>query len=94
VVDASAIMDGNRISVFMVNRSPSSKTDVELALAGATDMRLVDAEIVTGKDPKAANEFGKPPVVSSVPYLDGVCVNGKAIVSMPPLSFVAATFEL
>jgi alpha-L-arabinofuranosidase len=57
-------------------------------------MRVGEAEILTGPDAKAENSFEDPGVIRSVP-LDGVAIErGTARLTMPPLSFAAATFEL
>lgn len=93
-VDASAILDGQSLHTFLVNRSTTEPTEVRVDLATARITGLTSGEIVTGTDPKAFNEFGKPEVVQAAAY-DEVCVkDGYAIVELPPLSFFAGTFAL
>ncbi|MBX3096218.1 MAG: alpha-N-arabinofuranosidase [Fimbriimonadaceae bacterium] len=93
-IDASAILNGRELSVFLVNRSTTETTDVRVDLAGRRIASRLSAEIVTGSDPKAFNEFGKDPVVCSVPYSDECFDNGTLIVQLPPLSFYAGSFSI
>jgi alpha-N-arabinofuranosidase len=94
VIDSSAVLNGNKLTVFLVNRSTTTTSELEVQLAGHQELCLLEAEIVTGKDANAVNQFGAPPAVQSRNFADGVCVNGKSVVCLPPLSFVAATFEV
>jgi len=91
-IDASAILDGKNLSVFLVNRSTTETQDVLVDLATRKITGLASGEIVTGADPKAFNEFGKPEVVTAQPYDDVCFSNGTAVVQLPPLSFFAGTF--
>lgn len=93
-VDASAILNGRELSVFLVNRSTTETTDVRVELAGRKVVSRNSAEIVTGTDPKAANEFGKEPVVAAVPYTDECFESGALVLQLPPLSFYAGTFTI
>ena len=93
-IDASAIQNGNELSVFLVNRSAIESSEVVINLAGTSLASLVSGEIVTGNDPKAFNEFGKPEVVQAVPYSEVKFKDGVATVELPPLSFYAGTLQL
>ncbi len=93
-IDASAILEGRQLHVFLVNRSADQGTDVRVELAGLKLTALTSGEIVTGTDPKAINDFGAKPQVVAEEY-DGVCFEcGAAVVSLPALSFFAGTFSL
>jgi alpha-N-arabinofuranosidase len=92
-VDASAILDGGKLSVFLVNRSMEEQSEVCIELGQHKFSRVESAEIVTGHDPKAANRLGEEPVVQSKPF-DEICfTHGTACVTLPPMSFVAATLH-
>ena len=93
-LDASAILDGDALSTFLVNRSVSEPLETVVDLADARLASLVSAEIVAGTDPKAENTYESPNRVVSRTF-DDVCLkDGKAIVKLPPLSTVAATFRI
>ena len=93
-VDCSAIHDGDRLHVFATNRHLDEPAAVRLDLADRRFTRLVDAEVLGGSDPKAANSFEQPHAVDSQPF-DQVRIDDRgAQLTIPPLSFVAATFCL
>ncbi len=93
VIDASAILNGSDVSVFLVNRSTTEAQEVKIDLAGRNLSTVKSAEIVTGTDPKAANEYGKKEVVSAVDFTEICFQSGSAIVSLPPMSFAAVTLS-
>ena len=93
-LDASAILKGDQLSAFLVNRSLTDPMEVAIDVADAPLAALESAEIVSGTDPKAENTYESPSRVVSRPF-DAVCVkDGVAHVTLPPLAFVAATFRL
>jgi alpha-N-arabinofuranosidase len=93
-IDAAAVLDGRRLSVFASNRDPAAAHDLTIAVADAKVAKVISAEIVTGPDAKAHNTFDKPDVVG-MHKLDGISLaGGKATLQLPPLSFAAATVEL
>jgi alpha-N-arabinofuranosidase len=94
VVDASAILNGNELSVFLVNRSLDKASEINVDLATSKLVKQLSGEIVTGTDPKAANEFGKAPVVTMEAFREVCFQNGSVVISVPPLSVVAVTLAL
>ena len=95
VTDSAAILgpDGT-VSVFVANRDMDGAHEVAIELAGARLTELVSAEVVAGPDAKTANSFEQPDLVTKQ-SLDGVSIkDGRATLSLPPLSFAAATFRL
>lgn len=93
-LDASAIVNGNRLHVFATNRSTDEDMDLTVAVGGADVAQVVDAEIVTGRDPRDANTFDQPDLVTSQTF-DQITLGGPgATLKMPPLSVVALTAEL
>jgi alpha-N-arabinofuranosidase len=93
-VDCGAIHDGERLHLFATNRHLEEPAPVRVALADRRLTRLVDAELLGGTDPKAANSFEQPHVVHSKPF-DQVRIDDRGVqLIIPALSFVAATFAL
>ena len=93
VLDAAGTYDEatGRQSLFLVNRSLSQSQRVEIVWQCGAPPALVEAHQVSGNDPKAANTFENPGVVTarrlpSIPVKDGV-----AELELPPLSFTAVS---
>jgi alpha-N-arabinofuranosidase len=93
-LDSSAILDGKRLSVFLVNRNLDEPMDVEIRLANASLIGLVDAEFLAGADPKAVNSFETPHRVHPCDHDDVVIRNGVATISLPPMCVYAGTLEI
>jgi alpha-N-arabinofuranosidase len=93
-VDVSAILNGDLLSVFIVNRDLHGDAEVIVELADRSVVGLIDAEIVTGKDPKLVNTYDCPGRVQSQAFTEISVANGKATVKLPPLSIYAATLKL
>jgi len=93
-LDAAAILDGDRLSVFATNRSLDEAAEVEIDLADRGVASLEDAEVLTGPDAKAANSFERPDVVAPAAFDDAAIRNGRALVKLPPLAVAAMTFNL
>lgn len=92
--DASAILDGNELKLFAVNRNAAEPMDLEVRLADRSISSLASAEALYGKDPSAANSYERPDAVKAVEH-DDVCLkNGTALVKLPPLCVYAATFRI
>lgn len=94
VIDASAILNGGELSVFLVNRSVDAPQEVRVDLANTRLVKQVSGEIVTGTDPKSFNEFGKPRVIEAQPFNEVCFQNGAAVISLPPLSVAAVTLSI
>jgi len=94
VIDASAILAGDELHVFAVNRSLDEPALVQVEVADRSIAALVSAELLTGPGPKAANSFEQPDLVKPQP-LDAMRIAaGQAEIEMPPLSLTAMTFRL
>jgi alpha-N-arabinofuranosidase len=94
LVDHSAILDGSRLSVFLVNRSAGASAPVHIDVVDACISSVQSAEILTGTGPKAANSIAQPDLVRARDF-DGCIVKaGTASVSLPPLSIAAVTVVL
>jgi alpha-N-arabinofuranosidase len=90
-LDASAILHGKELKVFLVNRSVNKPMEVTVNLADAQILSLKDAEIFTGKRPKDQNTFEKPNLLEAVDYGEISVVCGAATIKLPPLSVYAST---
>lgn len=93
-LDSSAILNGDRLNVFLVNRSVDREMDVVVNVADRDLKELVDADFIHHPDPKATNTFEKPYVVHHCPHDDVIFREGKAVISLPPMSAYAGTFAL
>jgi alpha-N-arabinofuranosidase len=93
-LDASAILNGELLNVFLVNRNLTEPMDVVIDIAGARILSLVDADFLFGTDPKAANTFETPHRVQSCSHEDAIVRDGVATVSLPPMCAYGGTFRL
>jgi alpha-N-arabinofuranosidase len=93
-LDSSAILDGDRLQVFVSNRSQDEEMDLTIEVADRSIVAPSSTELLTGPDAKAANSFDAPDVVRPEAF-EGIEVRGgSAHLSLPPLSVMAATLEL
>ena len=92
-VDASAILDGRALHLFLTNRSVNAAADVTLAPADVSIVACRSAEVLTGTDPKAANSFARRDAVKADPFVAVDVRGGRARCQLPPLSFVAMTLQ-
>ena len=93
-VDASAILSGERLHVFLTNRSMDETATVRIAVADRAVVGVEGAEILTGPGPKAANSFEDPDVIRSRVFADIDVKGGQARCEIPPLAFVAMTAQV
>ena len=89
MIDSSAILDGDRLTVFCTNRSLHDEATVEISLADRTIDSVIEAEIVTGDDAKSENSFDRPDAVIGRPFERLAPVDGGARAVLPPLSTAA-----
>ncbi len=93
-VDASAILNGNELSVFLVNRDLQNSMELSVQVGDAKVVSLVNGEVVHGSDPKAANTYENPNQVQSFCHDEVTFANGVATIMLPPLSFYAGTLRI
>jgi alpha-L-arabinofuranosidase len=94
LIDSSAVLNGDQLSVFMVNRHAARQAPVVVELADCRITAVEDAEILTGPGPRAANTWEQPGLIGVQPF-DGFALRaGRASARLPPLSVTAATFKL
>lgn len=92
-IDSSAILNGDELSVFLTNRDLEQSHEVTVRLGDRSVVSSLNGEIVTGTDPKAANTFENPNVITYANH-DVSVSSGVATIVLPPLSFYAGTFKL
>jgi len=93
-IDASAILDRNRLHVFATNRSLTEDATVVIDLADGTIDSVIDGEVLTGSDPKAVNTYEAPEQVTAVKYEGVETKDGNAVMVLPALSFAAVTLGI
>ena len=91
-VDASAILDGGTLQLFLTNRSVDAAADVILAPADASIVGCRSAEVLTGPNAEAANSFEQGDVVKAAPF-EVDTRGGRAYCQLPPLSFAAMSLQ-
>ena len=91
-LDQAAMLDGDRLHVFAVNRSLDEDMRLVVDCSDRPIAKVVNAEILHA-ELDAENSFDEPDHVSSVPF-DAWTVRGSAAATLPPHSFTASTFAL
>jgi len=93
-IDASAILDGNRLHVFLTNRAMDENAEVCVTIADKTVVSCESAEILTGPDAKAVNSPEDGETIAAKPFEAIDMKDGQAHCKIPALSFVAMTLNL
>lgn len=93
-IDTSAILNDDKLHVFTTNRSLTEAMTVQIRVADQSIDALDSAEILTGPEPKAMNSFEQPNLIQARPFQAVKITDGKATVTLPPLSVAAMTFRL
>jgi alpha-N-arabinofuranosidase len=93
-VDASAILDGRKLKVFLTNRNVHDSAQVAVNLTDGIILSAESAELLTGPNAKAANSFDNADLIRAKPFVGLQIENGQAMAELPPLSFTAMTLAL
>jgi alpha-N-arabinofuranosidase len=93
-VDTSAVLDGDRLHLFVVNRSLTESAPIGVYLADRAILSLENAELLTGPDAKAANSYEQPDLVNPRLWAEAQVESGQAQFALPPLSVMASTWRL
>ncbi|MEW5717162.1 MAG: alpha-N-arabinofuranosidase [Chloroflexota bacterium] len=93
-IDASAILDGDRLHVFATNRHLDESARVQIQIADRKIAALENGESLTGPNAQAANTFEQPDIVKPQPFSDAQIGDGCVEVKLAPLSVTALTFRL
>jgi alpha-N-arabinofuranosidase len=94
LVDSSAILNGEKLHVFITNRCLNEPARVEVNITDRQITALINGELLTGSSPAAANTFEQPGVIQPKSYNEVGLENGVAVFELPPLSLAALTFQL
>jgi alpha-N-arabinofuranosidase len=94
LVDTSAIVDGERLHVFLLHRNDREDGLVRLQVGDHQITGIESAEVLTGPGPKAENTLADPELVSTRQFLAAEVHRGTAVLRLPPLSVTALTFVL
>jgi len=54
----------------------------------------LDAEVLTGPDPKASNDWDGPGLIRAEPFAEFQLRSGELTCRLPPMSFTAASVRL
>ena len=93
-IDSSAILAGDRLHIFLVNRSLTQSAPIEVHLAGRRMLGLENGEILSGPDAKSANSFEQPDLIRSNLWRDVKVTDGYATLELPVLSVAALTLSI
>lgn len=93
-VDTSAILDGDRLNFFAVNRNLTEPALIQLQLADRPILKLENADLLTGPEASAANSYEKPDIIKSHPWADASLIDGEAFFELPPLAVSASSWKL
>ncbi|MCM8817493.1 MAG: alpha-N-arabinofuranosidase [Candidatus Omnitrophica bacterium] len=93
-IDACAIQDKENLHIFLINRSLEKTIELSIDPADIEIEKVENAEILTGKDPKAANSFENKEEIIPEDFCQIKTSGGKAVCEIPPFSFVAITFKV
>ncbi len=94
VIDTSAILDGDQLHVFASNRALEDESPIRIRLADRAVVAVGDCQLITGPDAKAENSFEDQQVIVAAPLTDVHIADGSVLLSLPPLSVAAMTFQL
>jgi alpha-L-arabinofuranosidase len=92
-IDASAILARDDLHVFLTNRDDrEAEIHVRVADRDLADAR--SAEILTGPDPKATNDWEAPDTIRAAPFGEFEIGGGNVTFRLPAMSFAASTFRI
>jgi alpha-N-arabinofuranosidase len=93
-IDASAILDGDRLHAFAINRHLDESARLQIQIADRTVAALENGESLTGPNAKAVNTFEQPNLIKTQSFSDARVIDGKGEGKLAPLSVTALTFRL
>ena len=94
-LDSSAILDGDKLSVFASNRNLDEDMLLTVDIADADIIKAENAQVLAGKNVKEVNSFENPSVLNSRDFVADIKIEDcKAFLTLPPVSVAAATFTL
>ena len=96
LLDVSAAYDAEagKNTIFIVNRSQTERVPLEINWQDVAPKRITSAHQLAGQDPKAANTWDQPNQLTAQAIYAPRIIDGKAELSLPPLSFTALGVEV
>ncbi len=96
LLDVSAAYDAaaGQNTIFIVNRSQTDRVPLEINWQDIAPKRISSAHQLAGHDPKAANTWDNPNQLTTQAIYAPRIIDGKAELSLPPLSFTALGVEV
>lgn len=96
LLDVSAAFDAaqGRNTIFVVNRSQTERVPLEIHWQDIAPVRISSAHQLAGGDPKTANTWEAPNQLTMQAIYAPQIIDGKAEMSLPPLSFTALGVEV
>lgn len=92
-IDASAILDGNRLTAFLINRSEEEAVPIRLECLGRIK-DVFSAEVLSGPSASSRNSIENRNLICNRPLNSIRVQNGTAEITVPPLSFSAVSLDL
>ena len=94
-LDVAACYDpeGSRMSLFLVNRDLQQKMTVDVTLYDRSIEAVIEAVVLSGDDPKAANSWEDPNVVKPAPGEANVTADGHVRVEVPALGLAVVALK-
>jgi len=92
-IDSSAILDGDRLHVFLTNRSVNESAEVEIKLAGGRCAPVKAPSCSPARMP-SGQYLRRRSIVKAQPFKEIRVADGQAVCQLPPLSFAAITLKL
>ena len=94
VLDASVSHDDGQATAFLVNRSLTAALSVTIKFADRRITSVRSAELLTHRNPKAANTWKHPHIIKPKPLPHATLEAGRLTVRLPPLSFARISLAL
>jgi alpha-N-arabinofuranosidase len=86
---AASLAEDGALAVYAVNRSQSEDADLTVRLADAVATEVRGVDVLTGDDPKRANDWEHPRAVAPRPGQARIAEEGHIALRVPKLGFVA-----
>ncbi|UCF95791.1 MAG: alpha-N-arabinofuranosidase [Spirochaetaceae bacterium] len=93
-VDSAAVLEGDTIRIFLINRSMDESAEIELRPTHIQIQRAKTAALLTGNDSKLENSFEKPNEIEPREMEEISVKDGAAKIEIPPLAFASITFQI
>ena len=93
-IDASAILNENKLNLFLICRNISEVSNVEIEIGAKVIKSILKCEIVNADKPGERNSFVNPDIIRSKAYKSLEIDDGKIVITVPPLSFIHLQFEV